>query len=111
MFPHVPRGPIPAAAFSQPRRRALPEAVPACPEVPMGFVVRNLSVLTYARGFTLWHYRGGELPLGEIAAPGFFDPAGDMLAGGDVVLVSAEAGGCVLFVQPTGDGVRTTLAG
>ena len=26
----------------------------------MVFAVRNLSVLAYANGFTLWHYKGGK---------------------------------------------------
>ena len=30
---------------------------------PGTFKVRNLSVLAYAQGFTLWHYKGGSTPL------------------------------------------------
>jgi hypothetical protein len=26
----------------------------------MAFAIRNLSVLAYANGFTLWHYKSGK---------------------------------------------------
>ena len=29
----------------------------------MAFAIRNLSVLAYANGFTLWHYKAGRDPL------------------------------------------------
>jgi hypothetical protein len=88
----------------------------------MAFAIRNLSVLAYAQGFTLWHYRGNiptfgpgpipATPAEEIGRPGFFDPAADMLAPGDMLLVSASDAGRVLFVTATEGGVRTeALAG
>ena len=83
----------------------------------MPFAIRNLSVLAYAQGFTLWHYRANVPTLGatlvppaapeEVAAPGFFDPAADMLAPGDMLLVSTPLAGRVLFVTGTEGGVRT----
>ena len=38
----------------------------------MAFAIRNLSVLAYANGFTLWHYRAGKDPLTEVQATDFF---------------------------------------
>ena len=75
----------------------------------MDFTLRNLSVLAYAQGFTLWHYRAPSCPMARAAAPGFFDPAADMINTGDMVLVSAADGGRVLFVTGAGDksGVAT----
>ena len=64
----------------------------------MSFCVRNLSVLAYANGFTLWHYKTGGDPLSTVGSAGYFDDAVDMLAGGDMLLVSAPEGGRVLFV-------------
>jgi hypothetical protein len=64
----------------------------------MTFAIRNLSVLAYAQGFTLWHYKGAGASLAHIAGQGFFTPAADMLAAGDMMLVSAPEGGRVLFV-------------
>ena len=64
----------------------------------MEFAIRHLSVLAYAQGFTLWHYKAAGGALSMATAPGFFDPASDMLAPGDMLLVSASDGGCVRFV-------------
>ena len=56
------------------------------------FDVRNLSVLAYANGFTLWHYKAPG-SLAPVQAPGFFDGAADMLASGDMMLLSGPEGG------------------
>jgi len=80
----------------------------------MEFAIRNLSVLAYAQGFTLWHYKAAGYPLAQAEAPGFFSPAADMLAGGDMLLVSAADGGRVMFVTAASEanGVRVAnLAG
>ena len=61
----------------------------------MSFAVRNLSVLAYAQGFTLWHYKGGAGALADVSADGFFDEAADLLAPGDMVMISAADGGRV----------------
>jgi hypothetical protein len=73
----------------------------------MDFAIRNLSVLAYAQGFTLWHYRAGAVPLERVAGSGFFDAAADMFAAGDMVMVSAATGGRVLFVTATDPAVVT----
>ena len=73
----------------------------------MDFAIRNLSVLAYAQGFTLWHYRAGAAALDRVAEKGFFDDAADMFAAGDMVMVSAAGGGRVLFVTGTEAGVAT----
>jgi hypothetical protein len=68
----------------------------------MTFAIRDLSVLAYAQGFTLWHYKaaddGARRAAGE---PGFFDHAADMLAAGDMVMVSSPAGARILCVART----------
>ncbi len=74
----------------------------------MPFAIRNLSVLAYAQGFTLWHYRAAASPLARVGEHGFFDDAAEMFAAGDMVLVSAADGGRVLFVTTTMGGVATT---
>ena len=80
----------------------------------MDFAIRNLSVLAYAQGFTLWHYRARDGALDRAAASGFFNSAADMLAVGDMMLVSASDGGRLLYVASASEasGVATTaLAG
>jgi RecB family exonuclease len=74
----------------------------------MDFTVRNLSVLAYAQGFTLWHYKAPADPLAMLTVPGFFDHACDMLAAGDMVMMSASDGGRLAFVAAATD--RVTLA-
>ncbi len=71
------------------------------------FEAANLSVLAYAQGFTLWHYRAPEMRLGTVATAGFLEPAAEMLAPGDMVLVSAGDGGRVLYVTRHGQSVAT----
>jgi hypothetical protein len=73
----------------------------------MAFAIRNLSVLAYAQGFTLWHYKGGAATLAQAGAHGFFDDAADMLASGDVMMISAADGGRILFVAATAGGIAT----
>ncbi len=75
----------------------------------MSFHARDLSVLAYANGFTLWHYRAGERALAVITRPGYFNDAIDMVAGGDMMLVSTADGGRVLCIA-AGQGDVTVAA-
>ena len=74
----------------------------------MAFSLRNLSVLAYANGFTLWLYKAGNDGRTTVVASGFFQDAGDMLTSGDMVLVSALDGGHILSVLSDGAVVQTT---
>ncbi len=77
----------------------------------MTFSVRELSVLAYANGFTLWHYKAGEGGAPAATRPGFFDAAADLLASGDMVLVSSPAGGQVLCIAAGANGVTAAPLG
>jgi hypothetical protein len=66
----------------------------------MAFAIRNLSVLAYANGFTLWHYKTGRDGLEKVEARDFFADAADMLALGDMMMISAPDGGRVLSIAP-----------
>lgn len=77
-------------------------------QMPGQFAIRNLSVLAYANGFTLWHYNAGKTPLAEVAADGFFSDASDMVAVGDFIIVSAPDGGRVLVVSQSDPGAVKT---
>ncbi len=72
----------------------------------LAFSLRNLSVLAYANSFTLWHYKSCDSQ-STIAETGFFDDAGDMLAAGDMLMVSARDGGRMVCVMPEKSGIRT----
>jgi hypothetical protein len=69
------------------------------PAMPRGFVARELSILAYANGFTLWHYRTNDKPeqvlsseCGNPDYTGYFAPACDLLRRGDQVIVSFGGG-------------------
>ncbi len=73
----------------------------------MAFLMRNLSVLAYAQGFTLWHYRADQDDLAGADSPGFFAPAADLLQTGDMMLISARDGGRARFVHRGTEGIET----
>jgi hypothetical protein len=63
----------------------------------MAFNARELSVLAYANGFTLWHYRTADpsaslteeagIPPSPIVS-GYFAAAGELLRPGDQIIVN-----------------------
>ncbi len=73
----------------------------------MAFTIRDLSVLAYARGFTLWHYKAGTATLAEVDGAGFFNDAADMMPPGDIIMVSAADGGAQFYVASVAEGVVT----
>jgi hypothetical protein len=58
----------------------------------MAFKSRNLSVLAYANGFTLWHYTTPD-PAADVDTAGYFNAAADMVRVGDMVLANVATGG------------------
>lgn len=57
----------------------------------------GLSILAYANGFTLWHYRTeDELVLVKLSQ--YFSPASDMLHTGDAIMCNASNGNETLYV-------------
>ena len=75
----------------------------------MAFAIRDLSVLAYANGFTLWHYKTGQNRLEDTAERGFFADAADMLAGGDMMMISAPDGARVVCIAPGAKGGPDTV--
>ena len=69
------------------------------------FSIRQLSVLAYAQGFTLWHYAANrdnnQTSLETIAKTNYFDDARGMLVRGDMIMVSAHDGGKIFMVSDT----------
>jgi hypothetical protein len=96
----------PHATIRDTPRRTKESAMPNAQTRP-SFEAASLSVLAYAQGFTLWHYRAQGVMLGTVAADGFLQEAADVLAPGDMVLVSAGDGGRVLYVTKQGQQVAT----
>lgn len=63
----------------------------------MAYNSHNLTVLAYANGFTLWHYRTTD-DISDVLQPGYFAAAADMLRLGDGMLVNARNGNAMVFV-------------
>ena len=64
----------------------------------MAFAIRNLSVLAYANGFTLWHYKSAKDALETVAAPNYMADASDMLTAGDMIMITAADGARIICV-------------
>jgi hypothetical protein len=71
--------------------------------------IRNLGVLNYAQGFTLWIYKSGDRALSEVLADGYFTDMVEMLAPGDHIHVAGMRGGALLHVASVAPVVRTVL--
>jgi len=53
----------------------------------MAFQNKNLSVIAYANGFTLWHYASDE-KIATITAAGYFDNVKTLMNVGDLVIIN-----------------------
>lgn len=75
----------------------------------MAYEAKNLSALSYANGFTLWHYRTADL-VATVDNLNYFDGASPMLREGDFIFVnagvdSAPTHGVVVVVANDNNGV------
>lgn len=52
------------------------------------FMNRNLSVIAYANGFTLWHYTCKDT-MEDVCVPGYFDKVKTLCNSGDIVIINA----------------------
>jgi hypothetical protein len=58
----------------------------------MAFQSKDLSVLAYANGFTLWHYATTDTGA-DIDTAGYFNDAADMVRVGDMMLANVDTDG------------------
>jgi len=58
----------------------------------MAFQSKDLSVLAYANGFTLWHYATTDNGA-DIDTAGYFNDAADMVRVGDMMLANVDTDG------------------
>ena len=58
----------------------------------MAFQSKDLSVLAYANGFTLWHYTSVDTAA-TIDTAGYFNTATDMVRIGDMVMANTDTDG------------------
>jgi hypothetical protein len=71
----------------------------------MAYNPSGLSAISYANGFTLWHYRTVD---DSVATPGYFDPAHKMLRVGDFIMVNlavdtARQSHCIICIVGNDD--------
>jgi hypothetical protein len=55
----------------------------------MAYDASNLSALTYANGFTLWHYKSPDTPA-AVDTNGYFNEAASMLRVGDFIFANVD---------------------
>ncbi len=58
----------------------------------MAYLSKNLSVLAYANGFTLWHYTTTDLAI-TVDTAGYFNDASNLLRVGDMLFANVDTGG------------------
>lgn len=58
----------------------------------MAFQSKDMSVLAYANGFTLWHYTTVDIAT-DVDTAGYFNTAADMLRIGDMVFANVDTAG------------------
>ncbi len=74
----------------------------------MAFQNKNLSVIAYANGFTLWHY-AENVALATITASGYFDGVKSLMNSGDIVIINASDKTSIKSIAVS-SGVITTVA-
>lgn len=74
----------------------------------MAFQNKNLSVIAYANGFTLWHYASSDETISAITASGYFDSVKTLMNPGDIVIVNASDKTGIRSVSTTTGAVSVT---
>ena len=73
----------------------------------MAFANKNLSVIAYANGFTLWHYSANE-KVADISKAGYFNNVKTLMNIGDIVIVNAADNTALKKVSATNPDVEIT---
>ena len=64
----------------------------------MAFKNKNMSVIAFANGFTLWHYKSNEDSLEQIEWAGYFDRVVTLMAHGDIIIINGRDGTAIRAV-------------
>lgn len=72
----------------------------------MAFQNKNLSVIAYANGFTLWHYSAKET-LATITANGYFNSVKTLMNVGDIIMINASDNTAIKKINITDLNVTT----
>ena len=60
----------------------------------MAFQNKNLSVIAYANGFTLWHYKESAT-LAAITTSGYFSSVKNLMNTGDLIMINGSNGSTI----------------
>ncbi len=72
----------------------------------MAFQNKNLSVIAYANGFTLWHYAANET-LATITASGYFNNVKSLVNTGDIIIINGSDNTAINKITVSGGTVTT----
>ena len=72
----------------------------------MAFQNKNLSVIAYANGFTLWHYAADET-LETITASGYFDNVKTLMNTSDIIIINASDSTSIKRIDSSSTSVTT----
>ncbi len=72
----------------------------------MAFQNKNLSVIAYANGFTLWHYSAAET-IATISANGYFNSVKTLMNVGDIVIINGSDNTSIKKINVTSSNVTT----
>lgn len=70
----------------------------------MAFQNKNLSVIAYANGFTLWHYKENTT-LATITASGYFASVKSLMNTGDIILINGSNGTTMKVLTVASDSI------
>lgn len=73
----------------------------------MAFQNKNLSVIAYANGFTLWHYASTTETIATISATGYFNDVRTLMNIGDVIIINASDNTSIKKINITSSNVTT----
>ena len=76
----------------------------------MAFSNKNLSVIAYANGFTLWHYSAKET-IATISANGYFNQVKTLMNAGDIIMINASDTTAIKRINVTEQNVTTAALG
>ncbi|MBR6597875.1 MAG: hypothetical protein IKL37_05420 [Alphaproteobacteria bacterium] len=76
----------------------------------MAFQNKNLSVIAYANGFTLWHYCTSDT-LATVSANGYFNDVKTLMNIGDIIMINASDNTAIKKINITELNVTTAALG
>ncbi len=73
----------------------------------MAFSNKNLSVIAYANGFTLWHYKSTTDASATVLGTGYFNSIASIANAGDMILLNASDANSLINISTIASGVVT----